>query len=133
MANVSNPYTFTITANKTVSATISSAVPVEETVLFGWGEDGEGGYDWEDSFIVPNGVTKIKIEAWAGGDGGPSVGYELTNTVTNKTVDRGTIIAVTPNIEYKIYCWCGADGHITGSVSIFYSQSINNMTADYSC
>ena len=54
MANVSNPYTFTITANKTVSCVISANIPTNETVLKSF-----NAFDNQFNIVTPKNITKI--------------------------------------------------------------------------
>ena len=122
MATVSNPYTFTISANKTVSCVISSAVPTTDTVLASFSCVV---YDSSDEDVkqvtIPTGVNIIFIEYYAGGDG-DDIGFYINDVFVCDYVK------VTPGKTYTCALRISSYGNMTGTANIYYSQSINSKT-----
>lgn len=149
MATVSNPYTFKITANKTVKATISMVIPITETELGDgiWYETDVGEYvDYNEdnevlySFTVPSGVNVIKMETdytTTSGDGYFTAYYKKGNgnwaeMPSGFTYSGTKYVGVTAGTTYSIgYTIQSRDDRIQVLCKCYYSQSINSQTPNF--
>lgn len=145
-AQVANPYTFKITKNVTVKATISSAVPAKETQL------GNGPYVADTtniqqgghvtfSITIPSGVTVLKIvhENTIGQGQGSSVlgrlisksspSLAVTWSSQGGTGSHTSYIGVSSGKTYLLGFSANSTGNVCqGRVNIYYSSSINQET-----
>ena len=147
MATVSNPYTFTISANKTVSCVISSALPAEETSLavgYTKFDFSPGDYVTEEyTIVIPPSVNVIKwvyhMHATTG-KSSDSEWYKDSENGTYKIIpysgsfySGNTYLSVTPGKTY----WIKVDIYAEGDegyleMDFLYSKEINNHAADAS-
>lgn len=149
---VTNPYTFNIRGNCSFSASVESAIPDDTTVLYYY--DWNDGYDYTKDFsiTVPIGVTKLFAytqgyegapysairnisvnKIWTIADD-PKVSIEIISPhESQKRTAWGSIVQVTPGKTYNLNADLGPEENpdISGPLEfgLFYSKSINNMTA----
>lgn len=136
MALTDNPMSLVVTGNVTVGATLEASVPTTETSLLSI-MDVETVYT-AVTITVPAGVKVLKVEGAVSHEGEGEValdvysvngkkywlslwGYENTHDIW--------YVGVTPNKSYTLKLSTDSEtGTESGSVTISYSQSINNQT-----
>lgn len=139
-STVSNPYTFSISSNKSFSANIEPEVPTSDTPLF---KNPDDQYNSVYTDTIPNGVNVIKVIASATGGEFYGAGIVITNKRTKKNwgsadaaennYDEHTkYIGVTPGKTYTIIIGGYNDGDNPGywEFLISYSKEINTHTPD---
>lgn len=140
-STVSNPYTFSISSNKSFSGVVQAALPVKDTILYRdlYPEDEMYPNIGTMPIVIPAGVTVIKF-----GLGGNASQYDepcscsAINTTTGVTwmyeagegsVGRVIYIGVTPGKTYNIEYGVDSEIEIVDfSCIISYSKEINAHT-----
>lgn len=133
MALTDNPMSLVVTGNVTVGATLETSVPTTETILLSTMD-----MNTTVTITVPAGVKVLKVE----GD----VHYEYEGAVTLDVYSVNSkkywfsvynygyaidiwYVGVTPNKSYTLKLSTDSESDTEyGSVTISYSQSINNQT-----
>jgi hypothetical protein len=133
MALTDNPMSLVVTGNVTVGATLEASVPTTETRLLSTMD-----VNTTVTITVPAGVKVLKVDGDVYHEGEGEVvlnvysvngkkywlsllGYEDANGIT--------YVGVTPNKSYTLKLSADSEtGTESGSVTISYSQSINNQT-----
>lgn len=133
MALTDNPMSLVVTGNVTIGATLEASVPTTETRLLSTMD-----VNTTVTITVPAGVKVLKVDGGVYHEGEGEVtldvysvngkkywlsllGYEYANDIT--------YVGVTPNKSYTLKLSADSEtGTESGSVTISYSQSINNQT-----
>lgn len=133
MALTDNPMSLVVTGNVTVGATLEASVPTTETSLLSTMD-----MNTTVTITVPAGVRVLKVtgDAYHAHEGEVSVEVYSVNSkkywlsVWNYEFAIDTwYVGVTPNKSYTLKLSTGSEsGAESGSVTISYSQSINNQT-----
>lgn len=133
MALTDNPMSLVVTGNVTVGATLEASVPTTETILL----------DIADANItvtitVPAGVKVLKVEGGVYHEHEGEVALDVYSVNGKKywlsLWDYGEAydiwyVGVTPNKSYTLKLSTDSEtGTESGTVTISYSQSINNQT-----
>ena len=133
MALTDNPMSLVVTGNVTVGATLEANVPTTETILL----------DTIDVYTtvtitVPAGVKVLKVEGGVYHEHEGDVALNVYSVNGKKhwlsLWDHGDAsgiwyVGVTPNKSYTLKLSADSEtGTESGSVTISYSQSINNQT-----
>lgn len=139
-STVSNPYTFSISSNKSFSGAVQAALPSTNTQLFKKADDK---YNSIFTDTIPNGVNIIKVlaRATSGGDWTTIADITIKNNKTNKiwasacsqtseTDEKIVYIAVTPGKTYTIHILDYTDDAGRSEWAIYYSTEINTHTPD---
>jgi hypothetical protein len=132
MALTDNPMSLVVTGNVTVGATLEASVPTTETILLSIEEN------TTVTITVPAGVKVLKVEGGVYHESEGEVALDLYSVNGKKYwlslwdhEDAYGIwyVGVTPNKSYTLKLSTDSDtGAESGSVTISYSQSINNQT-----
>lgn len=133
MALTDNPMSLVVTGNVTVGATLEASVPTTETRLLSTMD-----VNTTVTITVPAGVKVLKVEGDVYHEHEGEV-YLKVYSVNGKKYwlslwdheDAYDIwyVGVTPNKSYTLKLLTGSEsGAESGSVTISYSQSINNQT-----
>lgn len=133
MALTDNPMSLVVTGNVTVGATLEASVPTTETILLST-ED----VNTTVTITVPAGVKVLKVDGdvYHEGEGEVTLDvysvngkkYWLSLWGYNSAYDIW-YVGVTPNKSYTLKLSTSSEtGTESGSVTISYSQSINNQT-----
>lgn len=133
MALTDNPMSLVVTGNVTVGATLEASVPTTETRLLSTMDVGT-----TVTITVPAGVKVLKVEGEAYHEHEGEVGLEVYSVNGKKywlsiwdyeDVYDIWYVGVTPNKSYTLKLSTSSEsGAESGSVTISYSQSINNQT-----
>lgn len=134
MALTDNPMSLVVTGNVTVGATLEASVPTTETILLGPIEDA----NTTVTITVPAGVKVLKVEGDVSHEHEGEVSLSVYSVNGKKywlsLWDYGNTygfwyVGVTPNKSYTLTLSTDSEtGTESGSVTISYSQSINNQT-----
>lgn len=133
MALTDNPMSLVVTGNVTVGATLEASVPTTETRLLSTMD-----VNTTVTITVPAGVKVLKVEGEIYHEPGGGVAldvysvngkkYWLSLWVYENSYDIW-YVGVTPNKSYTLKLSTDSEtGTESGSVTISYSQSINNQT-----
>lgn len=133
MALTDNPMSLVVTGNVTVGATLEASVPTTETRLLSTMD-----VNTTVTITVPAGVKVLKVggDVYHEGEGEVALDvysvngkkYWLSLWDYNNAYDI-TYVGVTPNKSYTLKLSTSSEtGTESGSVTISYSQSINNQT-----
>ena len=133
MALTDNPMSLVVTGNVTVGATLEASVPTTETILLSTVD-----MNTTVTITVPAGVKVLKVDGDVYHEHEGEVALNVYSVNSKKywlsIWDYGNVygiwyVGVTPNKSYTLklltYSETGAE---SGSVTISYSQSINNQT-----
>ena len=133
MALTDNPMSLVVTGNVTVGATLEASVPTTETILLSTVD-----MNTTVTITVPAGVKVLKVEGDVYHEHEGEVALDVYSVNGKKywlslwdyeNVYGIWYVGVTPNKSYTLklltYSETGAE---SGSVTISYSQSINNKT-----
>lgn len=133
MALTDNPMSLVVTGNVTVGATLEASVPTTETRLLST-ED----VNTTVTITVPAGVKVLKVDGDVYHEGEGEVALDVYSVNGKKywlsLWNHGSAIdtwyvGVTPNKSYTLKLSTDSEtGTESGSVTISYSQSINNQT-----
>lgn len=133
MALTDNPMSLVVTGNVTVGATLKASVPTTETRLLSTLD-----MNTTVTIKVPAGVKVLKVDGEAYHEHEGEVFVDVYSVNSEKywlsiwdfeyAHDIG-YVGVTPNKSYTLKLLIGGEsGTESGSVTISYSQSINNQT-----
>lgn len=133
MALTDNPMSLVVTGNVTVGATLEASVPTTETSLLSTMD-----VNTTVTITVPAGVKVLKVEGDVYHEHEGEVALDVYSVNGKKywlslwgyenTYDFW-YVGVTPNKSYTLKLLTGSEtGTESGSVTISYSQSINNQT-----
>jgi hypothetical protein len=133
MALTDNPMSLVVTGNVTVGATLEASVPTTETRLLSTMD-----VNTTVTITVPAGVKVLKVEGDVYHEHEGEVALDVYSVNGKKYWlsfwDYGSVygsryIGVTPNKSYTLKLSTDSEtGTESGSVTISYSQSINNQT-----
>ena len=133
MALTDNPMSLVVTGNVTVGATLEASVPTTETRLLSIMDA-----NTTVTITVPAGVKVLKVEGDVYHEHEGEVALDVYSVNGKKywlsLWDHGdaydsSYIGVTPNKSYTLKLSTSSEtGTESGSVTISYSQSINNQT-----
>ena len=133
MALTDNPMSLVVTGNVTVGATLKASVPTTETILLSTID-----VYTTVTITVPAGVKVLKVEGDVYHEHEGEVSLDVYSVNGKKywlsLWDHGgaygsRYIGVTPNKSYTLKLSTDSEtGTESGSVTISYSQSINNQT-----
>lgn len=133
MALTDNPMSLVVTGNVTVGATLEASVPTTETSLLSTVD-----VNTTVTITVPAGVKVLKVEGDVYHENEGEVALDVYSvngkkywlSVYNYESAYGTCyVGVTPNKSYTLKLSTDSEtGTESGSVTISYSQSINNQT-----
>lgn len=133
MALTDNPMSLVVTGNVTVGATLEASVPTTETILLST-ED----VNTTVTITVPAGVKVLKVSGDVYHEHEGAVTLDVYSVNSKKYwlslynyEDASDIwyVGVTPNKSYTLKLSTDSEtGTESGSVTISYSQSINNQT-----
>lgn len=133
MALTDNPMSLVVTGNVTVGATLEASVPTTETILLSTME-----VYTTVTIIVPAGVKVLKVEGDVYHEHEGEVALDVYSVNGKKywlslwgyeNVYGICYVGVTPNKSYTLKLSTDSEtGTESGSVTISYSQSINNQT-----
>lgn len=133
MALTDNPMSLVVTGNVTVGATLEASVPTTETRLLSTMD-----VNTTVTITVPAGVKVLKVEGDVYHEHEGSVALDVYSVNSKKYwlsvynyEDASDIwyVGVTPNKSYTLKLSTDSEtGTESGSVTISYSQSINNQT-----
>lgn len=133
MALTDNPMSLVVTGNVTVGATLEVSVPTTETSLLSIMD-----VNTTVTITVPAGVKVLKVEGDVYHEHEGEVALDVYSVNSKKywlsLWDHGSAydiwyVGVTPNKSYTLKLSMGSEtGTESGSVTISYSQSINNQT-----
>lgn len=142
-STVSNPYTFSISSNKSFSANIKSKLPIKNTILRAFSVDE---HNQVESIIVviPDGVKVVKVYSYCDNDNSERTYYSLSTgtwpndknwgltSANDLTTNRTRYIGVTPGKSYTVTAEISSDSAagFYGYSRIYYSQEINSHTPD---
>lgn len=133
MALTDNPMSLVVTGNVTVGATLEASVPTTETRLLSTMD-----MNTTVTITVPAGVRVLKVTGDVYHEHEGEVAVEVYSVNSKKywlsvwnyesAIDTW-YVGVTPNKSYTLKLSTGSEsGAESGSVTISYSQSINNQT-----
>ena len=132
MALTDNPMSLVVTGNVTVGATLEASVPTTETRLLS-----TGNVYTTVTITVPAGVKVLKVEGDVSHEHEGGVALDVYSVNGKKywlsLWDYGSAhdiwyVGVTPNKSYTLKLSASSEtGTEAGSVTISYSQSINNQ------
>lgn len=135
MALTDNPMSLVVTGNVTVGATLEASVPTTETILFSTMDDDA---NTTVTITVPAGVKVLKVDGSVFHEHEGEVALDVYSVNSKKYWlslynygDAHDIwyVGVTPNKSYTLKLSTDSEtGTESGSVTISYSQSINNQT-----
>lgn len=133
MALTDNPMSLVVTGNVTVGATLEASVPTTETILLSTIE-----VSTTVTITVPAGVKVLKVEGEVYHEHEGEVALSVYSVNGKKywlsLWDHESAydiwyVGVTPNKSYTLKLSSSSEtGAESGSVTISYSQSINNQT-----
>lgn len=133
MALTDNPMSLVVTGNVTVGATLEASVPTTETRLLSTMD-----VNTTVTITVPAGVKVLKVEGDVYHEQEGEVALDVYSVKGKKywlsVYNYGGAsdiwyVGVTPNKSYTLKLSTGSEtGTESGSVTISYSQSINNRT-----
>lgn len=133
MALTDNPMSLVVTGNVTVGATLKANVPTTETILLSTVD-----VNRTVTITVPAGVKVLKVEGEVYHEHEGEVALDVYSVNGKKYWlslwdHEGAYdiwyVGVTPNKSYTLKLLTGSEtGAESGSVTISYSQSINNQT-----
>lgn len=133
MALTDNPMSLVVTGNVTVGATLEANVPTTETRLLSTGD-----VNTAVTITVPAGVKVLKVEGDVSHEHEGGVALDLYSVNSKKywlslwdyeSAYDIWYVGVTPNKSYTLKLSTSSEtGTESGSVTISYSQSINNQT-----
>lgn len=133
MALTDNPMSLVVTGNVTVGATLEASVPTTETRLLSTMD-----VNTTVTITVPAGVKVLKVDGGVYHEGEGEVALDVYSVNGKKywlsllgyeDADDITYVGVTPNKSYTLKLSTSSEtGTESGSVTISYSQSINNQT-----
>lgn len=133
MALTDNPMSLVVTGNVTVGATLEASVPTTETRLLSTID-----VYTTVTITVPAGVKVLKVEGYVYHEHEGEVALDVYSVNGKKywlsLWDHGNVydiwyVGVTPNKSYTLKLSTSSEtGAESGSVTISYSQSINNQT-----
>lgn len=133
MALTDNPMSLVVTGNVTVGATLEASVPTTETRLLS-----DMDADTTVTITVPAGVKVLKVEGGVYHEHEGEVALDVYSVYSKKywlsVYNYGNAydvwyVGVTPNKSYTLKLSTDSEtGTESGSVTISYSQSINNQT-----
>lgn len=133
MALTDNPMSLVVTGNVTVGATLEASVPTTETILLSTIDA-----NTTVTITVPAGVKVLKVEGDVSHEHEGEVALDVYSVNGKKywlsLWDYGNAydiwyVGVTPNKSYTLKLSTSSEtGAESGSVTISYSQSINNQT-----
>lgn len=133
MALTDNPMSLVVTGNVTVGATLEASVPTTETRLLSTMD-----VNITVTITVPAGVKVLKVEGDAQHDHEGAISLDVYSVNSKKYwlslynyqyVYDFWYVGVTPNKSYTLKLSTYSEtGNESGSVTISYSQSINNQT-----
>lgn len=133
MALTDNPMSLVVTGNVTVGATLEASVPTTETRLLSTMDA-----NTTVTITVPAGVRVLKVDGDVYHEGEGEVALDVYSVNGKKywlsvygyesAIDTW-YVGVTPNKSYTLKLSTDSEtGTESGSVTISYSQSINNQT-----
>lgn len=135
MALTDNPMSLVVTGNVTVGATLEASVPTTETILFSTMDDDA---NTTVTITVPAGVKVLKVEGDVYHENEGAVSLDVYSVNSKKywlsiydyeSARDIWYVGVTPNKSYTLKLSTDSEtGTESGSVTISYSQSINNQT-----
>jgi len=133
MALTDNPMSLVVTGNVTVGATLEASVPTTETRLLSTMD-----VNTTVTITVPAGVKVLKVEGDVYHEHEGEVALDVYSVDSKKYwlsvynyeyANDIWYVGVTPNKSYTLKLSTGSEsGTESGSVTISYSQSINNQT-----
>lgn len=133
MALTDNPMSLVVTGNVTVGATLEASVPTTETILLS-----DMYVNTTVTITVPAGVKVLKVEGDVYHEHEGEVSLDVYSVNGKKywlslwgheSIYDIWYVGVTPNKSYTLKLSTGSEtGAESGSVTISYSQSINNQT-----
>ena len=133
MALTDNPMSLVVTGNVTVGATLKASVPTTETRLLSTMD-----VNTTVTITVPAGVKVLKVEGDVSHEHEGEVALDVYSVKGKKywlslwsyeNAYDMWYVGVTPNKSYTLKLSTGSEtGTESGSVTISYSQSINNKT-----
>lgn len=133
MALTDNPMSLVVTGNVTVGATLEASVPTTETRLLSTMD-----VNTTVTITVPAGVKVLKVSGGVDHENEGEVALDVYSVNSKKywlsVYNYGYAsdiwyVGVTPNKSYTLKLSTGSEtGTESGSVTISYSQSINNQT-----
>lgn len=133
MALTDNPMSLVVTGNVTVGATLEASVPTTETRLLS-----TVNVNTTVTITVPAGVKVLKVEGDVSHEHEGGVALDVYSVNGKKywlslwdyeSAYDIWYVGVTPNKSYTLKLSTGSEtGTESGSVTISYSQSINNQT-----
>lgn len=133
MALTDNPMSLVVTGNVTVGATLKASVPTTETSLLSTMD-----MNTTVTITVPAGVKVLKVTGDVYHEHEGEVALDVYSVNSKKywlsvfgyeSVVDTWYVGVTSNKSYKLKLSTGSEsGAESGSVTISYSQSINNRT-----
>lgn len=133
MALTDNPMSLVVTGNVTVGATLEANVPTTETSLLSTMDA-----NTTVTITVPAGVKVLKVSGAVGHESEGEVALDVYSVNSKKywlsVYNYGYAsdiwyVGVTPNKSYTLKLSTDSEtGTESGSVTISYSQSINNQT-----
>lgn len=133
MALTDNPMSLVVTGNVTVGATLEASVPTTETILLSTMD-----VNTTVTITMPAGVKVLKVEGGVYHEHEGEVALDVYSVNGKKywlsLWDYGNAydiwyVGVTPNKSYTLKLSTDSEtGAESGSVTISYSQSINNQT-----
>lgn len=133
MALTDNPMSLVVTGNVTVGATLEASVPTTETILLSTID-----VYTTVTITVPAGVKVLKVEGDVYHENEGEVDLDVYSVNGQKywlsLMNYGSAydiwyVGVTPNKSYTLKLSAASEtGTESGSVTISYSQSINNQT-----
>lgn len=133
MALTDNPMSLVVTGNVTVGATLEASVPTTETRLLSAVDA-----NTTVTITVPAGVKVLKVDGDVYHEGEGEVALDVYSVNGKKywlslwdyeNANGITYVGVTPNKSYTLKLSTSSEtGTETGTVTISYSQSINNQT-----
>lgn len=134
MALTDNPMSLVVTGNVTVGATLEASVPTTETRLLSTMDD----VNTTVTITVPAGVKVLKVEGDVYHEHEGEVALDVYSVNGKKywlslwnyeSAYDIWYVGVTPNKSYTLKLSTDSEtGTESGSVTISYSQSINNQT-----
>lgn len=133
MALTDNPMSLVVTGNVTVGATLKASVPTTETILLSTVD-----VNTTVTITVPAGVKVLKVSGDVDHEHESEVFLDVYSVNSKKywlsvynygSASDTWYVGVTPNKSYTLELSTGSGtGTESGSVTISYSQSINNQT-----
>lgn len=134
MALTDNPMSLVVTGNVTVGATLEASVPTTETILLSTMDD----VNTTVTITVPAGVKVLKVSGGVYNEHEGEVALDVYSVNSKKywlsvynyeNASDIWYVGVTPNKSYTLKLSTDSEtGTESGSVTISYSQSINNQT-----